>query len=465
MNSSKQSMPSPLCKLSPPMLKPLLLAIVRARRDPAAFISFCGRNTDGTPLKLGQVHCELQQFLCQHSKALVQLPRDHGKSTQICGRILWELGRNPSLRVKIVCASEALSRERADYIRTAIRNNPLLKWVFPGLQPAQPWTTQRFSVQRPAAGIGPSVAALGIDNASTGSRADLMVCDDIVDVKSLTSKASREHVKQVFQNNLVNMLEPAGNLWCLSTPWHRDDLNAQLIANPGFALFRRAVGPHLEPVWPERWSIAALEERRQAIGNAAFERGYRLNFVSEEELLIPTHWVKYYQHAPSFDQLILAIDPALSTSAQADRSAIVVLGKAEQTIYCPHAAAFRLNTPDLLDTIVGYHDRYQPDLIVMEANGAFRGFTELLGLNKQFGSKIRPVVHHVSKTSRIAMLSAAIQRGEVLLHGTVAGFATPDVQELLGEMTEYPLGNHDDLVDALAMGTDFLQKQRQPNIR
>jgi len=29
-------------------------------------------------------------------RALVELPRDHGKSVQVCIRVLWELGRRPS---------------------------------------------------------------------------------------------------------------------------------------------------------------------------------------------------------------------------------------------------------------------------------------------------------------------------------------------------------------------------------
>src|SRR5262249_58948526 len=123
----------------------------------------------------------------------------------------------------------------------------------PAGRPPRPWRADGFTVVRPAEVIGPSVAALGVGAASTGSRADLLVCDDVVDVKALRSRAERERVKTFFHENLMNLLEPHGRCWNLFTPWHRDDLNSSLQGNPAFALFRWAVGDALEPVWPERW--------------------------------------------------------------------------------------------------------------------------------------------------------------------------------------------------------------------
>ena len=56
------------------------------------------------PDPLPEIHRDLQNHLSAHRLALVELPRDHGKTTQVCLRVLWELGRNPDSRIKIVCA-------------------------------------------------------------------------------------------------------------------------------------------------------------------------------------------------------------------------------------------------------------------------------------------------------------------------------------------------------------------------
>ena len=73
-----------------------------ARIDPSLFLRWCFTDPQGRPIEQAAVHDRLQAFLSQHPRALVELPRDHGKSFQVCGRILWELGRNPALRVKVV---------------------------------------------------------------------------------------------------------------------------------------------------------------------------------------------------------------------------------------------------------------------------------------------------------------------------------------------------------------------------
>src|SRR5262245_57639304 len=79
-------------------------SIKRARHNPNAFVAYCCTDADARPLRQSNVHRQLQAFLTAHRKALIELPRDHGKSVQVCARVLWELGRNPALRVKIVCA-------------------------------------------------------------------------------------------------------------------------------------------------------------------------------------------------------------------------------------------------------------------------------------------------------------------------------------------------------------------------
>jgi hypothetical protein len=113
-------------------------AVGDARRDPSRFAEYCCTDPDGRPLVQSAVHDDLQRFLTASPKGLVELPRDHGKTVQICARVLWELGRNPALRVKIVCATEAIAEERGRFLRRAIEGNPRLRKVFPGMTPGQP---------------------------------------------------------------------------------------------------------------------------------------------------------------------------------------------------------------------------------------------------------------------------------------------------------------------------------------
>ena len=111
----------------------------RARTDPVAFLRYL-LATPGVVDPMAEVHTDLQNHLSAHRLALVELPRDHGKTTQVCLRVLWELGRAPNLRIKIVCASEAIAVDRSRFLRRSIEQNRRLGRVFPHLRKSQPWS-------------------------------------------------------------------------------------------------------------------------------------------------------------------------------------------------------------------------------------------------------------------------------------------------------------------------------------
>lgn len=441
----------------------LMLRIRRARRDPDLFVGFCFTDPRGRPLRQGKIHRELQAFLSSERRGLVELPRDHGKSTQVCARLIWELARDTSLRIKIICASEALAVERGRFIREAIVNNSRVKVVFPNLRPARPWSDTRLSVVRPANAIGPSLTSIGVQAASTGSRADILVCDDIVDVKALYSKAERDRVKEHFRNNLMNLLEPDGRFWGLCTPWHRADLNAELKENAAYPVLRRAIDSDLEPIWPERWSKEALEARQREIGSASFARGYRLVPLADEDTVISRECVQYWKADDRhLDRLILSVDPAISTSARADRSAFVVLGQYGNEIRCLYSLARRVNAPGLISLIRKVDSAWNPEVILFESNAAFRGIAELMTAHESFGPKVKQIVNTRDKGARVATFGVSVENGSFRLEARENGEGFDSQNELLDEMITFPLGEHDDLLDAAATGTSYLLGNKEP---
>jgi predicted phage terminase large subunit-like protein len=461
--SSCGSWPRRSCARSRAAERLLAAAVRRCRDDPCALAAFAFTDPAGRPLRPAAVHRELQAFLSRHPRALVELPRDHGKSVQVCIRLLWELGRDPSLRVKVVCATEALAAERSRYLRDAIAGNAMLRRAFPHLRPARPWEATGFTVARPAAVLGPSVAALGVGAASTGTRADLLVCDDVVDVKALRSRSARERARAFFHENLVNLLEPDGRLWCLFTPWHADDLNGHLKRNGEYALFRRAVGDDLAPVWPEKWPRERLEQRRREVGAVAFARGYRLACVPDEDVPIRAAWVRYWTEPAPCEFVVLAVDPAVSAKARADASALVVLGRTgANEVRCLEATARRVTAPELVGLIDDADRRWRPDVILFEDNAAFAAVRDLLVRHARFGPKVRGVTQTRDKLARVHAFSVPVENGSFRLRGDGAGQVHPGQQGLYDEMTTFPLGEHDDLLDAAAFGTAHLLDRPEP---
>jgi len=445
-----------------------------SRNDPSSLIANIFTDEQGEPFSLAPFHRDLQAFLSENPHALVELPRDHGKSTQVCGRILWELGHNPNLRVKIVCATDAIAAERSRFLRTTIATNGRLRLAFPSLRPASPWGADAFTVQRTASIIGPSVAAFGVGAGSTGTRADLLVCDDIVDVRALHSKTDRDRVRDDFQHNLMNLLEPNGRFWGLFTPWHADDLNAHLVKNAAYPHFRRAIDADLTPLWPEKWPQERLAARRQEVGASSFARGYHLKPQSIEDAPIRPEWVQTWTlQADRYDRIVMAVDPAVATHANADRSAVAVLGllrsedasnaRSSVQIHVLEAVARRVSAPDLITFLDEIDRRWNPEVILFESNAAFEGMRSLFAKTTRFGPKLQAVVQTRDKASRVAAFSVPIENGVVRLKGE--GRTIDASQHLLhDEMTTFPSGTHDDLLDAAAMGTAFLLNRREPRV-
>lgn len=66
------------------------------------------------------------------------------------------------------------------------------------------------------------IVGMGINGSLTGKHADVIVTDDIINIKDRISKAEREHTKLIYME-LQNVLNRGGRIINTGTPWHKDD--------------------------------------------------------------------------------------------------------------------------------------------------------------------------------------------------------------------------------------------------
>jgi hypothetical protein len=267
------------------------------RKDPIQFIQYI--MSWGIPgwTPLGDLHIKWQNSITNFgTRILLVCPRLHSKTSQLLGRIMWELGNNPNLRIKIVCQSDDIAVKRLDAIMTHIGSNPRLHEVFPELKPSEKgaWRATKIYIKREIVAPDPSIEAVGVMSTATGGRADLLVFDDPVDFRNaIQQPALREVVIGSYNDVWINLVEPDGRVFYAATPWHKDDLTHRLLdeSSPYFKIVDK-IDDNFTPIWPEKWSKEALITRYKEIGSRAFDRAFRMKALTDEETLFDENMLK-----------------------------------------------------------------------------------------------------------------------------------------------------------------------------
>lgn len=275
------------------VLKEALLEL--ARRDQNVFCEYCFVDNKGLPWKQVDPHKAWQALVPpsdgkQHF-INIEAPREHAKTSQLpMARSIWELGNNPELRIKIITGEDDLGVAILNEITQNLEHNERIHEVFPNLKPdkSQGWTRHKIYVRRKIIQKDPSIQVFPVLSSKMGPRADLIFFDDIVNPKNaIFQPALRPVVKQMVREGWLNLLETDGRAVNTFTPWHMDDHNHELKKDGAWVQWSLPAIVDGEPLWPEKWPLGALEQRRLAIGDRAFQRQFMLIALSAEETTFP----------------------------------------------------------------------------------------------------------------------------------------------------------------------------------
>ena len=122
---------------------------------------------------------------------------------------------------------------------------------------------------------------LGIKSSLTGKHCELLITDDIVNMKDRISTAERNYTKQVYQE-LQNIKNRGGRIINTGTPWHKDDCisimpNAKLYDCYSAGLMTRE----------------EIETQRNSMSPSLFAANYELKHIAAENALFATP-AKFY---------------------------------------------------------------------------------------------------------------------------------------------------------------------------
>lgn len=117
------------------------------------------------------------------------------------------------------------------------------------------------------------IVGLGIKTSITGKHADLVITDDICNIKDRISKPERDVTKLTYME-LQNIRNRGGRIINLGTPWHKDDV-FKLMPN------------HIEYDCYSTGLISRdkLEEIRQSMTPSLFAANYELKHIADDDCL------------------------------------------------------------------------------------------------------------------------------------------------------------------------------------
>lgn len=233
--------------------------------------------------------------------------RGVGKSWITVAFVLWLLDHHPDWNILVVSASKAAADEFSNFAFQLIRELPCVAHL-------QPHDNQRdskisFDVGPAPAAKAPSVKSLGITSQLTGSRANVIIADDIeVPSNSLTQGMRDKLAEQVKEFDAI--IKPGGRIVFLGTPqceqsvyntlqdkrdtdgtplfitriWPALYPNQEEIGEygtrlaPSIARSLAAAGAALvgSPTDPRRFSLVDLRERAVSYGRAGFALQFQL---------------------------------------------------------------------------------------------------------------------------------------------------------------------------------------------
>jgi len=405
-------------------------------------------------------HREMWELCCLPDKQVaIAAPRGHSKSTAITHAFtLASVLFRERKYVVIVSATEAQSVNFLGDIKNELIENEDLRELFGVKKIVKDSETdaivefddgQQFRII--AKGSEQKLRGLKW----RGRRPDLVVGDDLEDDEQVLNKERRDKFRRWFFGALVPAISKDGVIRVVGTILHFDSLLENLLKNSAWVSKRyRAHNEDFSFIlWPELWDEERLRAKRQELTDMGIPESYAQEYlnhpIDERTSFFNRGDLKPIQKPDENLTYYFGVDLAVSTAQRADFTAIAIVGVSPSGKL--KVVDFRRGRWDALQTIdelFDAHRQYNPETVVIERGAIEKAIGPFLyaEMNKRgVFMNLRPETPTKDKMSRARSLQARMRAGGVEFDKDAPWY--PDLEE---EITRFPMGKHDDQVDALS---------------
>ena len=457
-------------------------------QQPVSFDLFVALWNNQQELKTPRLHIRMARWLQEHwdggrRELLLMAFRNSGKSTLVGLFSAWLLLNDPNLRIMVLAADLALARKMVRNVKRIIERHPLTERLKP--ERLDQWASDRFTVNRPTELRDPSMLARGITANVTGSRADVIVCDD-VEVPNTCDTAPKRVDLRARLGEADYILVPGGMQLYVGTPHSYYSIYADTPRKevgedaPFLDGFNRLEVPILtqagQSAWEGRYSLDAIAQLRRRHGEAKFQSQMLLKPVNIAGCRLDPDRLKLYDARLELQErngeAVLLLegvrmlsasawwDPAYGATSGGDGSVVACVFTGEDGLYRLHRVQYLTSDPDgpvdearqQCRAVARFARRNLLPSVTVETNGIGKFLPSLLRREMaamKTGCAVQERHSSKPKDTRILeAFDAALAAGQIACHRSV--WDTPFPME----MREWRPGGlskgHDDGLDAVA---------------
>lgn len=434
------------------------------------------------------LHFEISDWLAtswqsDERELLLMAFRNSGKSTLVGLFAAWLLVSDPELRIMVLAADHQLAQKMVRNVRRILERHPLASGMRPDA--ADEWASGRFTVARKREHRDPSMLAKGIGANITGSRADVVICDDVEVPNTCDTPLKREELRDRL-DEIDFVLVPGGLKLFVGTPHTYHSIYAQNRGSrvseeqPYLHGFKRLHLPIYTAEkysrWPDRFSPDQIEAMRSRAGPAKFQSQMMLEPTNVIDARLDPDRLSSYRDELVYregngeplltlnDKRLVSAscywDPSYGRPGRGDSCVIAVVYTDHDGEHWLHGVEYLTHVPDLTDRIdeatqlcrqaVSFARRHYVPAVTIETNGLGRFLPGLFRRELNQAGVAASVIEHSSSRAKSDRILDAFDA--VLAAGRLHAHARVWDCPLITEMREWRPGANvpDDGLDAVA---------------
>ena len=227
---------------------------------------------------------------------------------------------------------------------------------------------------------------------------------------------------------------------------------------PKFSVvYEGAYGDDGSLFFPEKLSEQILQDYRKTMGLYKFTNQYLNQCIPDADQDFKKHWIKTAEWYPNVKHTFIFIDPAISLEDTADYTATVVVDvDPDKNWFIRLADRRRETATETIQRLFSLYNEFKPMRVGIESVAYQAALMHFAGEEMRRRNVFLPLVEikrstikpdgnkkdSNSKNMRIRSLVPRFEFGKILL--------APGLDDLILELTAFPRGRHDDLIDALS---------------